>query len=116
MATDGTDSEFDSEAGKKIELYVYDLSNGIARTISAGLLGTQINAIYHTSIVMEGIEYVYDGGIKTIEPGRSHLGRPMEIMELGTTNLPMDIIMEYLESLKDIYTMEVCSLVVQVPY
>jgi len=40
-----------------IELYVYDLSKGLARTMSASFLGVQIDAVYHTSIVMEGIEY-----------------------------------------------------------
>lgn len=41
-----------------VELYVYDLSGGIARQMSASLLGVQIDAVYHTSIVMEGVEYV----------------------------------------------------------
>lgn len=90
-----------------VQLYVYDLSNGMARAISAALLGTQIDAVYHTSIVMDGIEYVYDGGLKTIDPGGSHLGRPIQVIDLGTTNLPLDVIMEYLESLREVYTEEV---------
>ena len=40
-----------------VELYVYDLSRGLARTMSASLLGVQIDAVYHTSIVIEGVEY-----------------------------------------------------------
>ena len=40
-----------------IELYVYDLSRGLARNMSAALIGVQLDAIYHTSIVFEGIEY-----------------------------------------------------------
>lgn len=93
--------------GMLVQLYTYDLSNGLARTISSALLGTQIDAVYHTSIVVEGIEYVYDGGLKTIDPGGSHLGKPMQIIDLGITNLPMDVIMEYLESLREVYTEEV---------
>lgn len=93
--------------GMLVQLYTYDLSNGLARTISSALLGTQIDAVYHTSIVMDGIEYVYDGGLKTIDPGGSHLGKPMQIIDLGITNLPMDVIMEYLESLREVYTEEV---------
>jgi hypothetical protein len=96
-----------------IQLYVYDLSKGLAREVSAAFLGVQIDAIYHTAIVMEGIEYLYDGGIKTAQPGMTHLGKPMKIMELGKTDLPMDVIIEYLESLKGIYTAavsEFCSL------
>jgi hypothetical protein len=41
----------------EVELYVYDLSRGLARTMSASFLGVQIDAVYHTSIVMEGVEY-----------------------------------------------------------
>ncbi|KAH6680376.1 PPPDE putative peptidase domain-containing protein [Halenospora varia] len=89
-----------------VQLYIYDLSKGLARQISTVFLGTQIDAVYHTSIVMEGIEYVYDGGIKTVNPGGTHLGKPLEIKMLGKTELPMDVIMEYLESLKEIYTAE----------
>ena len=75
--------------------------------MSAAFLGTHIDAIYHTSIILEGVEYVYDGGINTVQPGKTHLGPPMDIVLLGKTDLPMDVIMEYLESLKEIYTMEV---------
>lgn len=31
----------------------------------------------------------------------------MEIIPMGTTHLPVEVILEYLESLKEIYTMEV---------
>ncbi|KAL5329038.1 hypothetical protein ACEPPN_002547 [Leptodophora sp. 'Broadleaf-Isolate-01'] len=94
----------------RVQLYVYDLSNGLARQLSAAFIGIQIDAVYHTSIVMEGIEYVYDGGIRTADPGRTHLGSPMQVLELGTTNLPMDVIVEYLESLREIYTEEAYDL------
>jgi hypothetical protein len=87
-----------------VQLYVYDLSQGIARNFSAALLGVQIDAVYHTSIVLGGIEYTYDGGIKSLKPGSSHLGPPLQSLELGQTSLPMEVIMEYLESLRGIYT------------
>ena len=93
-----------------VQLYVYDLSKGLARMISEGLLGTQIDAVYHTSIVIRDIEYVYDGGIKTVSAGKTHLETPWQIIELGTTELPMDVIMEYLDSLKEIYTAQVLLL------
>ncbi|KAI9051335.1 hypothetical protein LZ554_004382 [Drepanopeziza brunnea f. sp. 'monogermtubi'] len=94
----------------EVQLYVYDLSNGLARHFSHAFIGTQIDAVYHTSIILEGIEYAYDGGIRTADPGRTHLGPPMQILDLGTTNLPMDVIMEYLESLRDIFTAEAYDL------
>ena len=90
-----------------VQLLVYDLSRGLARQMSVGLLGFQLDAIYHTSIQLNGREYVYDGGILAITPGSSHLGQPLEKLHLGTTNLPMDIIEEYLDSLRPIFTAEV---------
>lgn len=90
-----------------VHLLVYDLSRGMARQMSMGLLGFQLDAIYHTSILLQGREYVYDGGIISIAPGSSHLGQPMERLHLGTTNLTMDIIEEYLDSVRSIFTLEV---------
>ncbi|KAI1422133.1 PUL domain-containing protein [Xylaria sp. FL1777] len=87
-----------------VHLLVYDLSGGLARQLSLGMLGFQLDAIYHTSIELEGTEYVYDSGINTIRPGSSHLGRPLERIHLGKTELPLEVIVEYLDSLRDIYT------------
>lgn len=39
-------------------------------------------------------------------PGSTHHGRPMKIVNLGRTELPMEVIEEYLESLKELYTPE----------
>lgn len=94
----------------EVQLLVYDLSRGLARQMSMGLLGFHLDAIYHTSIQLSGREYVYDGGIVAITPGSSHLGKPMERIPLGTTNLPMDIIDEYLDSLRPIFTVEAYDL------
>lgn len=93
-----------------IQLYVYDLTKGYARQLSATLIGLQIDAIYHTSIVFEGVEYTYDGGIKTVNPGQTHLGKPIDTIQLGKTKLPMDVILDYLESLKLIFTAPVCPI------
>lgn len=87
-----------------VHLLVYDLSQGLARNMSMGILGFQLDAIYHTSIELSGREYVYDGGIVDIVPGSSHLGRPLERLFLGKTELPMDVIVEYLDSLRPIFT------------
>ena len=90
-----------------VHLLVYDLSRGLARDMSMSLLGFQLDAIYHTSIQLNGLEYVYDGGIVAIVPGSSHLGRPMQQIPLGKTELPMDVVEEYLDSLRPIFTAEV---------
>ncbi|KAJ5945665.1 hypothetical protein N7454_002504 [Penicillium verhagenii] len=89
-----------------VELYVYDLSKGLARMYSAALTGTQMDAIYHTSIVVGGMEYYFGQGIQTAIPGSTHHGQPMERIHLGSTELPTDVIEEYLGSLAEIYTPE----------
>ncbi|OQE32773.1 hypothetical protein PENFLA_c001G08608 [Penicillium flavigenum] len=89
-----------------VSLYVYDLSKGLARMYSLALTGTQMDAIYHTSIVLNGIEYYFGQGIQTAVPGSTHHGQPMEIVKLGSTALPNEVIEEYLGSLATIYTPE----------
>lgn len=93
-----------------VTLLVYDLSQGLARQMSMGFLGFQLDAIYHTSIEVNGREYVYDGGIVAIVPGSSHLGQPMQRIPLGTTALTMDVIEEYLESIRPLFTAEAYDL------
>ncbi|OJJ77227.1 hypothetical protein ASPBRDRAFT_36422 [Aspergillus brasiliensis CBS 101740] len=90
----------------EVELYVYDLSKGLARMYSLALTGTQIDAIYHTSLVLNGVEYYFGQGIQTAIPGSTHHGQPMEKLHLGKTELPMDVIEEYIQSLAEIYTPE----------
>ena len=75
--------------------------------MSGQLLGIQIDAVYHTALVFGGVEYFFGAGVQTSYPGGTHHGRPMEIIPMGETQLPLEIILEYLESLKSIYTMEV---------
>ena len=52
-----------------VKVLVYDLSQGLAKQMSLMLIGKQIDAIYHTSILVHGEEYFYSGeGIQAIEP------------------------------------------------
>lgn len=69
-----------------------------------------MDAIYHTSIVLNGVEYYFGQGIQTSVPGSTHHGQPIEVVKLGTTELPSDVIEEYLDSLATIYTPEVCDI------
>ncbi|KAF2646133.1 DUF862-domain-containing protein [Massarina eburnea CBS 473.64] len=89
-----------------VQLYVYDLSQGLARSLSLQFLGTQIDAVYHTSIVIDNIEYYFGQGVQTCRAGSTHHGAPMEKILLGQTQLPLEVILEYLESLKTVYTAE----------
>ena len=82
-----------------VHLLVYDLSQGLARQMSLGLLGFHLDAIYHTAIQLDGREYVYDGKIVAIRPGSSHLGRPMQKLHLGGTECKSPCLASSLQSL-----------------
>ncbi|ETN44999.1 uncharacterized protein HMPREF1541_09875 [Cyphellophora europaea CBS 101466] len=71
-----------------------------------GLVGQQIDAIYHTSVVFNNVEHFFGQGIHRKVPGTTHHGRPMKVVKLGTTDLPLDVIEEFLQSLESIYTPE----------
>jgi hypothetical protein len=68
-----------------VQLYVYDLSQGMARTLSLALTGKQIDAIYHTSVNVFGVETYYGQGICQDAPGTTQHGQPIQIIEMGET-------------------------------
>lgn len=90
-----------------VELYVYDLSKGLARQFSMQMTGIHIDAIYHTSLVFGGTEFFFGQGVHRTRPGSTHHGQPMKVIKQGRTELPMPVIEEYMESLAQIYTAEV---------
>lgn len=94
-----------------VHLLVYDLSHGMARQMSMGMLGFQLDAIYHTSILIEGLEYVYQQEIRVVHPGAfSGFGAPIEKIHLGQTQLPHEVIIDYLNSVRDRYTPQAYNL------
>ncbi|EJD40913.1 DUF862-domain-containing protein [Auricularia subglabra TFB-10046 SS5] len=88
----------------KVELYVYDLSNGLARQMSRQLTGRQIDGIWHTSVVVYNKEYFYGQGINTTPPGRSHHGQPLQVLNMGETAIDEGTFDEYLAEMSDLYT------------
>ena len=69
-----------------VHLTVYDLSRGLAKTLSPMLLGKQIDAIYHTAIIVNGFEYFYGGtGISRQEARLTDqmLGEPLQVKLLA---------------------------------
>ncbi|KAI8987973.1 PPPDE putative peptidase domain-containing protein [Mycotypha africana] len=89
-----------------VKLYVYDLSQGMARTMSLQLTGKQIDGIWHTSVVVYGQEFYFGQGIMTSMPGTTMHGQPLEIIDIGETYLPLEVVVEYIDSLRSIYTAE----------
>ena len=52
--------------------------------MSMPLLGFHLEAIYHTAIVYNGVEFYFGGGgIDQSRPGGTHLGAPMRKVKLG---------------------------------
>ncbi|EME30583.1 uncharacterized protein Gasu_20450 [Galdieria sulphuraria] len=54
-----------------VSLHVYDLSQGLARQWSTWILGTQLEGIWHTGIVVYSKEFFYGGGICVERPGQT---------------------------------------------
>lgn len=80
------------DSGERVFLYIYDLSRGLARSMSPSLIGRQIDGIWHTSVVCYGYEFYYGQGIfVTDRVGQTQYGTPMEIKDMGVTELPQEV-------------------------
>ncbi|WWD22420.1 hypothetical protein CI109_106911 [Kwoniella shandongensis] len=88
----------------KVQLYVYDLSHGMAKSMSLMLTGKQIDGIWHTAVVAYGREIFYGQGILESVPGRTHHGPPLHIIDVGETHIDEPTLDEYLQSLGEMYT------------
>ncbi|KAG1797769.1 PPPDE putative peptidase domain-containing protein [Suillus plorans] len=87
-----------------VKVYVYDLSKGLAGQVSLQLTGKQIDGVWHTSVVAFGKEIFYGPGICETEPGRSHHGSPLRIVDMGETHMDEQTFVEYLSQIKEHYT------------
>ncbi|KAF9429789.1 hypothetical protein BGZ94_009483 [Podila epigama] len=88
----------------RVHVYLYDLSQGMARTMSLGLTGRQIDGIWHTSVVIFGREWWYGQGIMNAIPGTTMHGNPVEKIDMGETEIPEEVFMEFIDNLREIYT------------
>ncbi|KAF2361386.1 PPPDE putative peptidase domain [Trinorchestia longiramus] len=87
----------DDDCAYRVELFVYDLTRGLARTLSSTLLGKQIDGIWHTGVVAYGREYFFgSGGIESCKPGGTILGEPDRIEDLGESQVPYQLFLEYI--------------------
>ena len=85
-----------TEIEQLVTLYIYDLSQGMAKGLSQMFLGKQIDAIYHTSIIYMNKEWFYGGdGITYCEPGTTILGQPMQKKILGSTQITKELFDDY---------------------
>jgi len=80
-----------------VQLAIYDLSHGMARTLLAGGSGLHsaavggIDVIPHTGLVVYGREYFFGSGIQSEDPiefRRSTGLQPLQVLPLGHTRVP----------------------------
>ncbi|KAL2918778.1 hypothetical protein HK105_201612 [Polyrhizophydium stewartii] len=93
-----------ADSGHPVTLLVYDLSQGMARALSMGLAGRQIDGIWHTSVVVFGTEHCFGQGVETFVPGTAPHGTPVERIDMGITHIPKDIFDEFLAHMRTIWT------------
>ena len=91
----------------RVELYIYDLSRGMARQLvpmlGLGAMGLNfdIEGIWHTAIVVHNNEWFFGGGgIEHCTPGGTMMGQPLKIEQLGETDLDSDSFRDYLHGLR----------------
>ncbi|KAI4341606.1 hypothetical protein MLD38_026308 [Melastoma candidum] len=99
-----------AEEGHSVTLNVYDLSQGLASTLSMSFLGTAIEGIWHTGVMVYGNEYYFGGGIQHAPAGKTPYGTPLRVVELGITHVPKDAFEMYLQEIAPRYTAETYSL------
>jgi len=83
-----------------VVLYVYDLSQGLAKQMSPMLIGKTIEGIWHTGTVVYGSEYFFGGGIQKSAPGASQAGRPVNVIPLGNTQKTQAEFEDFLRGLR----------------
>jgi len=85
--------------GHKVLVYIYDLSQGMARTMGPALIGRPLDGVWHTAVVVYGKEYFFGStGIEFCSPGGTMLGQPLTIEDLGETEISEDIFQDYLRT------------------
>ena len=84
-----------------VELWLFDLSNGMAKQLSMAFVGKEIEGIWHTSVIAYGKEHFYGAeGISHESPGSSMVGfNTYKRFPMGETDIPPDVFYDYLKQL-----------------
>lgn len=91
-----------------VHLYVYDLSKGTAKVISAVLAVIKpIDAIWHTGVVAYGTEYFFGprkSGIQRNPVGSGEYGSTIDVVHLGFTTVSKGRLEAFLQEIQPRYT------------
>lgn len=63
-----------------------------------------LDGIWHTSVVVYGQEFYFGQGIMASVPGATQHGNPLQVVDIGETFLPLEVVVEYIDSLRSVYT------------
>ncbi|XP_062529481.1 uncharacterized protein LOC101746000 isoform X2 [Bombyx mori] len=89
-----------SDTSTVVELYIYDLTHGVASLLAPTIIGRDVEGIWHTAIVAYDREFFYGAnGITSCTPGTTQLGPPHRVQRLGETFVPFAVFVEYLQGL-----------------
>ncbi|KAF0982881.1 hypothetical protein FDP41_010860 [Naegleria fowleri] len=83
----------------KVELYVYDLSMGLASAFSQQFTGKHFPGIWHTSIVVYGKEYFFGGGVQCMTPLTTPYGQPVRVIHLGDTQIDQSLFEDFVHTI-----------------
>jgi len=86
-----------------VRLHVYDLSMGLAAQVSESVLGKKVEAVYHTGVVVFGREFYYGAGsgIQAGAPASTTYGNPIQVIDMGHTEIDRTILEELLQDLQE---------------
>jgi hypothetical protein len=87
-----------------VTVNVYDISNGMAAALSEQMLGKKIDGIWHTGIIVYGKEFYFGGGICKDPIGQTPYGTPVKNEAIGSTEIPEEMFLDYLNELSSKYT------------
>lgn len=91
-------------------LHLYDLSGGMARSMSLAMIGKQLDGIWHSGIAVFGIEYFYGGGICAAPAGRAIPQLSFQEIPLGETSKTQIELENFLQSINHRFTQATYSL------
>ena len=80
-----------------ITLNLYDISQGEAKRNPTNVSGHQIEGIWQSGLVIYNKEYYYGRGICKTTIGNTPFGKPVERIDLGHTEVPEEMFMEFLQ-------------------
>lgn len=98
----------------RVQLALYDLSNGLASQMSQAILGQRIDGIWHTGLVVYDTEYYFGGGIQRLPIGMftaSNGLRPVQMIALGETQKSQSELEQYLSTINHQFTQETYDLI-----